>query len=119
MTQANLSTTVRKPAQHVSVIDIEGDINGFAENKLMDAYAQASDHATRAIIFNFENLDYLNSSGIGLLVTILIRAQRQGQSLLACGLSDHYQEIFQLTKLDEAISIHEDDTAALNALDES
>ena len=116
MTNVNVTATVRKPTAAVSVIDIGGEVNGFAENALMDAYAQASDEGTEAIIFNFEELDYLNSSGIGLLVTLLIRAQRQGQKLMACGLTDHYQEIFQLTKLDEAISIHKDDEAALGAV---
>jgi len=48
----------------------------------------------------------MNSSGIGLLVTLLIRAQRQKQKLLACGLSEHYRQIFQLTRLDEAIGIY-------------
>jgi anti-sigma B factor antagonist len=57
----------------------------------------------------------MNSSGIGLLVTTLIRAQRQGQKLMAYGLSDHYRQIFTLTRLDEAIIIHDDEDAALAA----
>jgi len=116
MPQTNLSATVRRLEEDISVIDISGEVNGFAENILMDAYAQAAGGDTRAVIFNFEELEYLNSSGIGLLVTLLIRAQRQEQSLLACGLSDHYREIFQLTKLNEAIGIHQDEATALNAL---
>jgi anti-sigma B factor antagonist len=116
MTRASIQTTVRKPANTVSVIDIAGEVNGFAENALMDAYSQACDDGTEAIIFNFEKLDYLNSSGIGLLVTLLIRAQRQDRTLLASGLSEHYREIFRLTKLSEAIGIYADDTAALGSL---
>jgi anti-sigma B factor antagonist len=58
----------------------------------------------------------MNSSGIGLLVTLLIRVQRQKQRMLAYGLSDHYQQIFMLTRLDEAIGIFASEAAALAAV---
>ena len=51
----------------------------------------------------------MNSGGIGLLVTLLVRAQRGGVRLLATGLSDHYRQILALTRLDEAIEIHDDE----------
>ena len=82
----------------------------------MDAYTQASTGGATAIILNFAGLDYMNSSGIGLLVTLLIRAQRQNQRLLAVSLSDHYKHIFELTQLSEAINIHDDEDAALEDL---
>jgi len=113
MTQSNLTTVVRKPQPSVSVIDIQGDVTGSAENTLMDAFSQASNGSTQTILLNFSGLDYMNSSGIGLLVTLLIRTQRQKQSLLACGLSPHYQEIFTLTRLNEAIGIYTDEAEAL------
>ena len=50
----------------------------------------------------------MNSGGIGLLVTLLVRANRHSQQLLAFGLSDHYAQIFELTRLDEAVGIHDD-----------
>jgi len=107
-----LVTNIRRMNGTV-IIDIEGDLTGTSENTLMDAYAQASDGDTSKILLNFSKLDYLNSSGIGLLVTMLIRTQRQKQTLMACGLSDHYVEIFKLTRLDEAISIFDDENTAL------
>jgi anti-sigma B factor antagonist len=58
----------------------------------------------------------MNSSGIGLLVTMLIRVQRQKQKLLAYGLSEHYQQIFELTRLNEAIGIYGSEAEALAAL---
>ena len=57
----------------------------------------------------------MNSGGIGLLVTLLVRAQRQRQRVLAYGLSDHYRQIFELTRLDEAIGIHDSEDEALAA----
>jgi anti-sigma B factor antagonist len=57
----------------------------------------------------------MNSGGIGLLVTLLVRVQRAGQRLLAIGLDEHYRQILALTRLDEAIGIHKDERAALAA----
>ncbi len=76
-----------------------------AEDVLMEAYAEANAQTTRTIILNFTGLDYMNSSGIGLLVTLLIRVNRQKQQLRAYGLSEHYVHIFELTRLNEAIGI--------------
>jgi anti-sigma B factor antagonist len=111
----NVTTTVRKVNPTTSIIDIEGDVTSAAENTLMDAYNQASSGDPKVIILNFSKLAYMNSSGIGLLVTLLIRIQRQRQRLLAFGLSDHYQQIFELTRLNEAIGIYPTEAAALAA----
>ena len=79
----------------------------------MSAYEQAVDQGAARIVLNFSGLEYLNSGGIGMLVTLLVRANRQRQQLDACGLSDHYREIFELTRLDEAITIYDDEASAL------
>jgi anti-sigma B factor antagonist len=115
MSKANITMFVRKLSDGVSIVDIHGEINAFAESTLMDAYTQASTAGARTIILNFKGLDYMNSSGIGLLVTLLIRAKRQNQRLLACGLSDHYRQIFELTRLNEAITIYASEAEALKA----
>lgn len=115
MSKGNLTAKVRV-ANGAGVIEIDGEVTGTSSNILEDAYAQASQPSVRAILLNFHKLDYLNSSGIGLLVTMLIRAQRQSLKLMACSLTDHYREIFQLTRLDEAIELYENEQAALASL---
>jgi anti-anti-sigma factor len=114
--KTNISLQVRQPKPETGIIDITGEINAFAETALMDAYTQATTNGARNILLNFEKLEYMNSSGIGLLVTLLIRVQRQKQHLMAYGLSEHYRQIFELTRLNEAITIHTDEAAALAAL---
>ena len=113
MAEASLTVSVRKAGDSATILDNRGEVNASAEDALMDAYTQASTGGCRAIILNFSNLEYMNSSGIGLLVTLLIRANRQGQSLFAFGLSEHYKHIFELTRLDEAIRIFETEAEAL------
>jgi anti-sigma B factor antagonist len=116
MIESKLITGVRTLPGGIGILDIHGELNGFAEETLMAAYAQANAARTRAILLNFEGLEYMNSSGIGLLVTLLIRAQRQKTRLLAFGLTDHYQQIFELTRLNEAIGIFADESSALAAI---
>ena len=113
MPQANVVMNVRKINNSVSIIDIEGEVSAFAEDVLMEAYSEASSPTTRTIILNFNGLEYMNSSGIGLLVTLLIRANRQKQRMLAFGLSDHYKHIFELTRLNEAIGIYDTEVDVL------
>jgi anti-sigma B factor antagonist len=115
MPEAATQFDVREAAPGACVIDIKGDITAASEDVLMDAYARASESNVRAIVLNFSGLDYMNSGGIGLLVTLLVRAQRQHQRVLAYGLSDHYRQIFELTRLDEAVGIHDSEDDALEA----
>ena len=115
MPEAKVVMNVRHPSASVSVIDIQGEVSAFAENVLMDAYTQASTPGARAILLNFSGLEYMNSSGIGLLVTLLIRMNRQKQRMLAYGLSEHYRHIFELTRLNEAIGIYDTEAQALAA----
>jgi anti-sigma B factor antagonist len=116
MSQAQLQLTVRDAGARTAIIDVRGDFTATAEAELMAAFTAAGDGGAHAIIFNFADLEYMNSSGIGLLITVLIRANRQGQRILACGLSEHYRHIFALTRLDEAIGIHQDEASALAAV---
>ena len=116
MTEDTSTIVVRQPSDRVAILDIAGDVNSTSESRLMDAYTTASAAGATALLLNFERMDYMNSSGIGLLVTLLVRAQRRGQRLDAFGLDDHYREIFELTRLDEAITVHADENAALAAL---
>lgn len=115
MPQANVVMHTRHINPNTSIIDIQGDISAFAEQELMRAYTEASTPTTRNIILNFTGLEYMNSSGIGLIVTLLIRINRQKQKMLAYGLSDHYQHIFELTRLNDAIKIYNSESAALAA----
>jgi anti-sigma B factor antagonist len=114
MTTATTNTSADRIDERTIVIRVRGDVTAASEGPLMAAYGQAGEK-TRVIVLDFSGLDYMNSGGIGLLVTQLVRANRQKQKLLACGLNDHYKQIFELTRLDEAIGIHDTEAAAIAA----
>src|SRR5215211_4847551 len=115
MPEAQVKMNVRKASDKTSIIDVERELTALAEDVLMDAYNQASDGHVRAIILNFEELEYMNSSGIGLLVTLLIRINREKQRLLTYVLSDHYRSIFQITRRDDSIAVHDSEEEAVQA----
>jgi anti-sigma B factor antagonist len=110
-----LRTRARSADDDVAVIELRGDVTAASESELMDAYRGAGGEEIHGIVLDFTGLDYMNSSGIGLLVTFLVRAKRAHQQLSAYGLSDHYRQIFELTRLDEVISVHEDEDQAVAA----
>ncbi len=116
MPQASVMMNARRVNPTVSIIDIQGEVTAFAEKVLMDAYMEANTSTTSNIILNFSELEYINSSGIGQLVTLLIRVNRQNQRLLAFGLSQHYRTIFEITRLSEAIGIYDTEAQALAAV---
>ena len=115
MTTGTTTVEVHPISAQVAGIAISGDLTAASDGPLMEAYAEASATGVRAILLDFAGLDYMNSGGIGLLVTLLVRVQRQGQRLMAVGLSDHYRQILALTRLDEAIGIHDTEAEALAA----
>jgi anti-sigma B factor antagonist len=109
-----ITMDVRRIGAEVAVVDIKGEVTAACEPVMMSAYEAAS-HTSR-LVLNFTGLEYMNSGGIGMLVTLLVRANRQRQQLAAYGLSEHYREIFELTRLDEAITIYDDEASALSGV---
>jgi anti-sigma B factor antagonist len=99
-----------------AVILISGDVTAACEQDLMTAHEAATDAGAKQIILDFSAMDYMNSGGIGMLVTLLVRGQRRQQRIAAVGLTDHYRQIFELTRLDEAIALFETTDAAIAGL---
>lgn len=96
-----------------AAIDLHGEINASADAALQAAYTQAERLSPNKIILNFENVSYINSTGIALIVGLLARARKAHLSLVVFGLSDHYVEIFQITRLADFMTIYPDEASAL------
>jgi anti-anti-sigma factor len=110
------ATHVRAVDPLTSIIAVRGSVTAASEVPLMEAFATAAGEQTKNIVLDFSELEYLNSSGIGLIVTLLVRANRNGQRLSVFGLTDHYRHIFELTRLNDAIKIHDGEATALQAV---
>jgi anti-anti-sigma factor len=111
---SEFAASVRKQ-DGVAIIDLKGDVDGFAEQGMNAAYADAVRDGPTTVLVNFREVGYINSTGIALIVGMLAQARKSRLHLLACGLSDHYQEIFHITRLADFMHIFPDETSALAA----
>jgi anti-sigma B factor antagonist len=96
-----------------AVIALSGDINGAAEPVLAGAYAQAASAGAKSVVLNFAGTEFINSTGIAVIVGILAKARQEGRAVSACGLSDHYKHIFEITRLADFMPVFPDESSAL------
>jgi len=115
MPTEEFSLTVRQNSG-AAILDLRGEIDSSAESALTAAYAQAESAQARVILLNFKNVGYINSTGIALIVGLLQKARAGERRLMAFGLSDHYVEIFNITRLTDFMPVFPDESSALSAL---
>lgn len=100
------ATATRRDA--TAIIDLRGEINGDADQAMGAAYADATAEKPDAILLRFENVEYINSTGIALIVGLLARARKEEIAVRASGLSEHYRHIFRITRLADFITFEDD-----------
>ena len=107
--------SIRRISSTAAIVDVDGDLTQASEDALLTAFGEASGAGARAVLLNFSHLVYMNSVAIGQLVTLLMRARRQGRRLIAYGLDQHHHELFSLARLDGAIEVYDSESDALAA----
>jgi anti-anti-sigma factor len=112
---ANLCEAVIRHHDGKSVIDLTGDINRTAEATLTSAYEEAIAHGEDEILLNFTEVGYINSTGIAVIVGLLARSRKEGRSVGAYGLSEHYKAIFEITRLSDFMAIFSDEGSAVGS----
>ena len=114
MTDRRFTATVRFVGDSV-VVDLIGDINVFAAEDLESATKAALAKAPQRLVLNYAGTEFMNSTGIALIVGVLGKARAAKVHVVACGLTNHYQEIFEITRLVDFMDIATDEDAALAA----
>ena len=112
MTPQTFSAQVRTENQRV-VIDLHGEINAQADQALNQAYTEADNQNPDVIVLNFSGVDYINSTGIALIVGLLAQTRKTHRRMVVYGLSNHYVQIFQITRLSDFMDIYQDEASAL------
>ena len=95
------------------VIAMQGDINAAADEALKGAWEDAASLEPSTVVLNFDDVEYINSTGIALIVSILAEARKKQVTVRACGLSDHYRHIFEVTRLSDFMPMFDDETTAV------
>lgn len=110
------TNTLEATVRHLGgfpMIELRGEVNASAEDTLHAVYAEAERASGKAILFDFSGVEYINSTGIALIVGLLARARAVDIRLVACGLSDHYREIFAITRLADFMAVYPDIASAV------
>ena len=97
----------------VAIVDLHGELDATGEDALSAAYAEASSRSPDTILLNFGEVRFMDTTGLALIVGLLARARKVRRRLLVYGLSDHYVEIFHITRLADFMSMFPDEASAL------
>jgi anti-sigma B factor antagonist len=116
MTSTCEATTRTLPG--VAVIELSGEVDGSAAAVLTGAYerAAAAGPGLGTVVLDFAAVDYINSTGIALIVSVLALARAERRKVVASGLSAHYREIFDITRLSDFIELFPDLDGAVSQL---
>jgi anti-sigma B factor antagonist len=113
MASNGFEARVRQREGETAVVDMVGEVNAQAEAALDAAYASAAEFNATSIVLNFEHVEYMNSTGIALVVGLLARAKKDRRDIMACGLSDHYRKIFEITRVSDFMHVYDSEESAV------
>lgn len=108
MTDQGFRATVRA-SETGSVVELAGTVNRDAKEGMETAYREAA-VTPGEILLDFTGVDYINSTGIAVIVGILAMARSESRDVGAYGLTDHYREVFEITRLADFMNIYQNAT---------
>jgi anti-sigma B factor antagonist len=85
--------------KEAAVLKMEGDVTSFAEGDLMGAFDAGLAAGDKKFILDFTKVEYINSSGIAIIIQILSKAKKTEARVLCCGLTPHFQKVFEMVGL--------------------
>jgi anti-sigma B factor antagonist len=108
-----MAFTTSKHPSGVLVIEVEGQLIVGNRQELKATIQQALDNGERKLLVDFAKTGYIDSSGLGALVSISKKVREQGGELRLSGLNEDLRSLFELTKLDTLFAIADDSAQAL------
>jgi anti-anti-sigma factor len=105
------------PAGHpVIVLHFEGDIASTSKDAVLGTYQTISQESAKLVLLEFSKVDYINSSGIALVIQLLMEAVNAGQKISICGLSPHFTKVFTMVGITKYATLFASQAEALAAL---
>jgi anti-anti-sigma factor len=98
----------------ITVLRFSGDITSASQPAVMGTYEGLPD-TTKRILLDFSKVEYLNSSGIALVIQMMIAASKHGQAIRTFGLSPHFQKVFTMVGITKYTGLHADEASACAA----
>ena len=107
--------TATKDKGGVMVVQVDGQLIVGNRQELKQLVQEALDGGERKFLVDFSKAGYIDSSGLGALVSISKKVREQGGELRLSGLNEDLRSLFELTKLDTLFSISDSTKQALAA----
>jgi anti-anti-sigma factor len=98
------------------VIELHGDVSADGEDLIKSAYHAAIADDGGPVLINLAGADYINTSGISVLIAIGMEAKEQGVTVVVSGASPHYKKVFDLVRFSSFVSMFDDEPSALASL---
>lgn len=108
-----MAFTTSKHRSGVLVVEVEGQLIVGNRQELKATIQTALDNGERKLLIDFGKTGYIDSSGLGALVSISKKVREQGGELRLAGLNEDLRSLFELTKLDTLFAIADSSTQAL------
>ena len=102
--------------QSITCLRFTGDISSASKDAIVDTYHALDKTAHKHILLDFKGVEYLNSSGIALVIQVLMEASKAGQTVAICGLTPHFSKVFTMVGITKYAALYADEAAALSAL---
>lgn len=99
----------------VTVIDVEGQLIVGNRQELKQKVLQELEGGERKFLIDFARTGYIDSSGLGVLVSLSKKIREQGGELRLASLNEDLRTLFELTKLDTLFQISRDRQEALSS----
>ena len=100
-----MSFNLRKDSKGVVVVGVDGQLIVGNRQELKQKVLDALEGGAKKFVIDFSRTDYIDSSGLGVLVSLSKKIREQGGDLRLAGLNEDLQTLFELTKLDTLFSI--------------
>jgi anti-sigma B factor antagonist len=108
-----MAFTANRVASGVTVVVVEGQLIVANRQELKQLMQESVDRGDRKFLLDFTNTAYVDSSGLGALVSISKKVREVGGDLRLAGLNEDLRSLFELTKLDTLFTISETTSEAL------
>ena len=105
---------VPSPGGPVTVLRFTGDITSASKAAVLGTF-QGLAPGTKRILLDFSGVDYLNSSGIALIIQLMIAASKGGQTVQTFGLKPHFIKVFTMVGITRYTKLHPDEQTACAA----
>jgi len=105
-----------RPATGAAVVELHGDVSADGEQAIHEGYAEAVGIGGGTVLFDLSGAQYINTSGISVLITVVMGAKKAGQTVLVSGTSPHYRKVFDLVRFSSFVSMFDTEAEALASL---